>query len=222
MWSPSSWFSPHTRGCSLGLAGPLQRPKVFPAYAGMFLSIFIAKKRSSGFPRIRGDVPVINWVRDRLGEFSPHTRGCSWFGGLTNFVKWVFPAYAGMFRKTHAHYSPPPGFPRIRGDVPNRANSFNNGNQFSPHTRGCSFLWDSPKTAKRVFPAYAGMFLPVQICKFPQTSFPRIRGDVPITPIWRKPSWGFSPHTRGCSYSATYRDYGARVFPAYAGMFLLD
>ena len=49
--------------------------------------------------------------------------------------------------------------------------------------------------------------------------FPRIRGDVPTTPSWRKPNLAFSPHTRGCSYLTRPQKVTIEVFPAYAGMF---
>ena len=60
--SNSSWvnseFSPHTRGCSVNESAFVLDAGVFPAYAGMFLSVPCATVSRSRFPRIRGDVPV--------------------------------------------------------------------------------------------------------------------------------------------------------------------
>ena len=52
--------------------------------------------------------------------------------------------------------------------------------------------------------------------------FPRIRGDVPPKPISPKVKFWFSPHTRGCSAVQRLWKTLQRVFPAYAGMFLVD
>ena len=53
----ASTFSPHTRGCSVGLKESGVSAAVFPAYAGMFRPLPGLADRGMGFPRIRGDVP---------------------------------------------------------------------------------------------------------------------------------------------------------------------
>ena len=94
----ASSFSPHTRGCSGAGRLPSRRTIVFPAYAGMFRFCTASITSSSGFPRIRGDVPMSSG-RSLVGiTFSPHTRGCSAAGIETIPAVVVFPAYAGMFR----------------------------------------------------------------------------------------------------------------------------
>ena len=91
--------------------------------------------------------------------------------------------------------------------------------QFSPHTRGCSAAAAAASRAGAVFPAYAGMFLRLGSGTVCRTSFPRIRGDVPII-IFATPSIAaFSPHTRGCSAKVRALLAKFEVFPAYAGMF---
>ena len=71
------------------------------------------------------------------------------------------------------------GFPRIRGDVPNSHRHNVIVTKFSPHTRGCSHLFDLFGGVHFVFPAYAGMFLINVRIFFLLVGFPRIRGDVP-------------------------------------------
>ena len=91
---------------------------------------------------------------------------------------------------------------------------------FSPRTRGCSFKSGAFPIASAVFPAYAGMFLPMRAPMATTTSFPRVRGDVPqLVRIFFLFSL-FSPRTRGCSRVSEQLKCEARVFPAYAGMFL--
>ena len=53
--------------------------------------------------------------------------------------------------------------------------------KFSPHTRGCSFHIRGYMPRFEVFPAYAGMFPTKEEYTFKTVSFPRIRGDVPIS-----------------------------------------
>ena len=117
---------------------------------------------------------------------------------------------------------PPPRFyrfPRIRGDVPDRARFYIKEATFSPHTRGCScalncFIWQH-----QVFPAYAGMFPLTGGNRIIAYGFPRIRGDVPHWLRLNPTGLRFSPHTRGCSWQRELAESGRAVFPAYAGMF---
>ena len=118
---PEMWpnaFSPHTRGCSWVMTPTGVQVPVFPAYAGMFRFGALGSIATSRFPRIRGDVPLGGSIGSKQPPFSPHTRGCSGLRLLKPFTRWVFPAYAGMFRNIPTPCAAAPGFPRIRGDVP--------------------------------------------------------------------------------------------------------
>ena len=206
----------------------------------MFLRCPHLIPQHGGFPRIRGDVPkpYIKYAAPEL--FSPHTRGCSdvFFGnvfegefsphtrGCSDPRLWdldsaaVFPAYAGMFLLPLRRLVQHTCFPRIRGDVPAAPKASRAAYMFSPHTRGCSQCDRFGGARGIVFPAYAGMFLNPALTGDDHASFPRIRGDVPISAIRGGHVSVFSPHTRGCSESDRQLDAIAPVFPAYAGMFL--
>ena len=145
----------------------------------MFLPQITLPPRSRSFPRIRGDVPELKYVRNPTFTFSPHTRGCSWSPLLSVSAR--------------------SGFPRIRGDVPTNQQVKGRKRQFSPHTRGCSDKSDLYLKIARVFPAYAGMFLPGTHFLHTCIRFPRIRGDVPPRVLASLTMLTFSPHTRGCS-----------------------
>ena len=110
-------------------------------------------------------------------------------------------------------------FPRARGDVPWDGSAGVLYHEFSPRTRGCSFLFPSGVVMVMVFPAHAGMFLTQLTSYGAMVSFPRARGDVPInsTPLF----WHglFSPRTRGCSDIDRKGTSCLSVFPAHAGMF---
>ena len=132
----------------------------------------------------------------------------------------VFPAYAGMFLPRNCIRFCRCGFPRIRGDVPTPSSTWPLAMSFSPHTRGCSLRIYEVIAPHLVFPAYAGMFLIHTLAHTSNSSFPRIRGDVPpdLEDMENHPK--FSPHTRGCSPKRTGYLTHFSVFPAYAGMFL--
>ena len=192
-------FSPHTRGCSGELTELLENDVVFPAYAGMFRFTDVVDACVAGFPRIRGDVPLIPAMTEALTAFSPHTRGCSADRQLLRENNEVFPAYAGMFRRQHSRWLDQEGFPRIRGDVPRELTQASLPFAFSPHTRGCSSANGGSSGVSAVFPAYAGMFRGLHRHASGFVRFPRIRGDVPDNRIDLLSRGVFSPHTRGCS-----------------------
>ena len=112
------------------------------------------------------------------------------------------------------------GFPRVRGDVPLGLRRVQKTPKFSPRARGCSPGRYPNHRGFFVFPAYAGMFLGVEIVVIFLGSFPRVRGDVPCCQVTRvSPLW-FSPRARGCSAGWCSRHACRDVFPAHAGMFL--
>ena len=188
----------------------------------MFLCYRIRSRPCSSFPRIRGDVPFTSKPNPVSQLFSPHTRGCSFQPILTGVLAGVFPAYAGMFRAAACRPPLTNCFPRIRGDVPASIRDFIKFAKFSPHTRGCSYFSQRMERFWGVFPAYAGMFrVRFSLLGLPRC-FPRIRGDVPGSLLPLSTAATFSPHTRGCS-SCVELMYGHEiVFPAYAGMFLIE
>ena len=91
------------------------------------------------------------------------------------------------------------GFPRVRGDVPQK-----------PITRTLE---------KAVFPACAGMFRGVQLAVGVARCFPRVRGDVPLIGPLLDLVVEFSPRARGCSEDDQMLLTMVDVFPACAGMF---
>ena len=151
-------FSPRTRGCSFG--GHVQACVivVFPAHAGMFPTRDLRNLGLNCFPRARGDVPGLGHCCRRDERFSPRTRGCSCHGDSLARISVVFPAHAGMFPFVWIECSPLVGFPRARGDVPNRSRKDSTCTSFSPRTRRCSAGETHRKITSAVFPAHAGIF----------------------------------------------------------------
>ena len=173
-------FSPRARGCSVKGNSGTKKRLVFPACAGMFRFCTASMISSSGFPRVRGDVPealanIGQWFR-----FSPRARGCSYCYRCGWCLDCVFPACAGMFRAV--------------------AHQKNHRTWFSPRARGCSRRTQGVWPHVGVFPACAGMFRWKRCSRSVKCGFPRVRGDVPYWHTCATYLHWFSPRARGCSY----------------------
>ena len=93
---------------------------------------------------------------------------------------------------------------------------------FSPRARGCSDHHPRVYRRKCVFPACAGMFrLHIDDLEA-WVRFPRVRGDVPTMRGGYFQQDVFSPRARGCSFSHSLQLFLHEVFPACAGMFLIN
>ena len=117
------------------------RKSVFPACAGMFLLGI------HGVPAPAG--------------FSPRVRGCSFTDPTGMRGQGVFPACAGMFRFLNLIGGSIMRFPRVCGDVPVTCLLLSRVRRFSPRVRGCSVEYAINQAYNDVFPACAGMFLPL-------------------------------------------------------------
>ena len=172
------------------------------------------------FPRVRGDVPnPAMWIL-LSAWFSPRARGCSSNTTATASHAHVFPACAGMFRNAPYGRQKGKSFPRVRGDVPTRADGQIAITTFSPRARGCSCYPKIRSSSRNVFPACAGMFRGFTCTLISKSSFPRVRGDVPQINNNINCKKQFSPRARGCSGVQRHHWASRRVFPACAGMFL--
>ena len=109
--------------------------------------------------------------------------------------------------------------PRARGGVPVKAIGERSEKRSSPRTRGCSQRVSRRAGILRVFPAHAGVFPLPQSSALLQSSLPRARGGVPVSPSPPLALPLSSPRTRGCSRSQRHLYPVAVVFPAHAGVF---
>ena len=125
-----------------------------------------------------------------------------------------------MFRSCRSDSVSISGFPRVCGDVPHVNETLTLDEEFSPRMRGCSAQGQHRDRGFRVFPAYAGMFLPLPLLSDQDLGFPRVCGDVPGVYRFSFCPCTFSPRMRGCSDICGYGEVRIEVFPAYAGMFL--
>ena len=153
-----------------------------------------------GFPRVCGDVPTGMTTLSATYLFSPRMRGCSALLPEITDRQIVFPAYAGMFPLLQRGHTRRERFPRVCGDVPGGVFYRNIRVLFSPRMRGCSSQVSGCGCQSSVFPAYAGMFLPLGKTHQVTAGFPRVCGDVPRQSTACLTMGVFSPRMRGCSY----------------------
>ncbi len=174
----------------------------FPAHAGMVPWFAVPAKTIEGFPRPRGDGPVILVFISSQCAVSPPTRGWSCHMIVCTLLGDGFPAHAGMVPLFCLHGSGDVRFPRPRGDPP---------------TRGWSQAAMMGLFFGAGFPAHAGM-VPSRSERsrdasgFPRRMvprhasgpigaprFPRPRGDGPVSQFTKSGSSMVSPPTRGWS-----------------------
>ena len=191
-------------------------------------------------PRTRGDGPAWRRRSSWVGNCSPHTRG--WTANLDEKLgrSCLFPAHAGMDRRSTRGNGHPSTVPRTRGDGPDSSDEVPSSTGLfpahagmdrdtpilaatephcSPHTRG----WTETRALKSIFgalfPAHAGMDRnPPAGQSSAKTCSPHTRGWTEFT------RWPFHyiptvPRTRGDG-PADVISLGVAVtlFPAHAGM----
>ncbi len=151
--------SPQVRGCSQDhLSGTPIQP-VFPAGAGVFLTLHWCCGRSNCVPRRCGGVPI-RPGRDRAKpKCSPQVRGCSRGMRQVNPYIQVFPAGAGVFPQNRPDPLTKSCVPRRCGGVPDPQVAVKDVETCSPQVRGCSYEQKAAYVKGSVFPAGAGVFL---------------------------------------------------------------
>ena len=171
--------SPHTRGWTLPDGVSVHASRGFPAHAGMDRRPDRSRPDRGGFPRTRGDGPVLLCSPTGAAAVSPHTRGWTRSPRRRRWCSPGFPAHAGMDLAGCLYGGFIQRFPRTRGDGPAQFSVSLTVRPVSPHTRG----W-TPKRLARLgqlhgFPAHAGMD-PRAIGPWATAAgFPRTRGDGP-------------------------------------------
>ena len=201
--------SPPTRGWTVNLRDPLEGVvTVSPPTRGWTLDCIPSSTDRHGFPRPRGDGPILTiTLRTRVVGFPAHAgmdlhhreRGRIEYGG--------FPAHAGMDPSSSRTPQLRQGFPAHAGMDPRTASAW------------------TVRQWLLGFPAHAGMD--------PPSRFPRPRGDGPFTPGasvspptrgWtlnrREPTGvgGFPAHAGMDPAPRQRADGGLDGFPAHAGM----
>ncbi len=96
---PDGVFTPHARGSTTSPKFSFSYVCVYPACAGIDLSIFGWRPFAGCLPRMRGDRPA---SAERLAlnmSFTPHARGSTFVCCLAEIEPLVYPACAGIDRR---------------------------------------------------------------------------------------------------------------------------
>ena len=176
-------------------------------------------------------------------KYSPHPRGCFPFLRIVIVCSPIFPASAGVFlwdsSFTFCTWDIPrirggvsvlpfngstPFFyiPRIRGGVSVLISSTTVIHEYSPNPRGCFRDFLFPGSTIFIFPASAGVFPSPPATHPPSRHIPRISGGVSQVERSLVRQEAYSPHQRGCFSPSLSLQWIRFIFPASAGVALLD
>ena len=150
--------SPRTRGCFSVYSQLAYQSLVFPAHAGVFLSMCKGRLVGRRLPRARGGVSAQRIRCSSSALSSPRTRGCFYRRVTFEGFPGVFPAHAGVFPPPRSSGTTATGLPRARGGVSSTSEPVNTKEVSSPRTRGCFSTERYRRTEQKVFPAHAGVF----------------------------------------------------------------
>ena len=191
--------SPRKRGCFRIKGQTRTRRRVFPAQAGVFLSINQIIKAMKGLPRASGGVSQTKEKQKMTTVSSPRKRGC--------------------FSKNRGGIAAHPGLPRASGGVSPLRFFDRFQCTSSPRKRGCFQLRRRLLVGVVVFPAQAGVFQRRRAPLWITLCLPRASGGVsrPHAGLLQVPQ--SSPRKRGCFSTTCPIGAAGSVFPAQAGVF---
>ncbi len=188
---------PHTRGWTQVLMDRIGYAVASPAHAGMDRCPGRDPGHRRGFPRTRGDGPILVCSSQALERLPPHTRGWTVHGRSAEGSRRASPAHAGMDRRQDRSGSRRRRFPRTRGDGPLERCALADEFALPPHTRGWTRITDPDQWIYGASPAHAGMDPLRAGGSVRRPGFPRTSGDGPSASSRRVRPSRLPPHTRG-------------------------
>ena len=132
----TTWSTPHARGSTRIVMAIYSSSQVYPACAGIHLSVWHGVVRRYCLPRMRGDPPYVGRLNEDARESTPHARGSTRRVKAHQHVEHVYPACAGIHLL--GRHSPVPllSLPRMRGDPPEHLRIHPLVTKSTPHARG--------------------------------------------------------------------------------------
>jgi len=113
--------------------------EVYPACAGIDLSLEFVLLELVGLPRMRGDRPLAAWAVTAEKMFTPHARGSTVLWSPRRYGRTVYPACAGIDHGLSAVSLVIFRLPRMRGDRPDDSGKTGRLYRFTPHARGSTW-----------------------------------------------------------------------------------
>jgi len=96
--APRKKFTPHARGSTPIFQNSIGSANVYPACAGIDLSLYLFSLFFLCLPRMRGDRPLFPNFWTYVHRFTPHARGSTVYSPLNSLNLIVYPACAGIDR----------------------------------------------------------------------------------------------------------------------------
>ena len=175
--------------------------RIFPAYAGVNLTMHCRKHHSEDIPRVCGGEPTFRLQRLDTRRYSPRMRGWTYCDAICPHIDWIFPAYAGVNLIIWTTNKLNLNIPRVCGGEPRCARSISVCISYSPRMRG--WTWDMPVVygAEAIFPAYAGVNLQSARSTTATWYIPRVCGGEPGKYALLLFSPVYSPRMRGWTFA---------------------
>ena len=152
-------FTPHARGSTVFVASVVVRVSVYPACAGIDLTLRFQRAAFRSLPRMRGDRPALATSLMSTARFTPHARGSTMVRLGKRKCGTVYPACAGIDLALVPCSSARCSLPRMRGDRPDVFDFTAVAFQFTPHARGSTPIGQTWSNPGFVYPACAGIDL---------------------------------------------------------------
>ena len=168
-----------------------------PAHAGEPRQRHWALPYRAVYPRPRGGTPASMGFNLAGWGLSPPTRGNHRGNHDGESPRRSIPAHAGEPETTRADASGRRVYPRPRGGTARRREDAGDRHGLSPPTRGNRTAVRAAPLSVRSIPAHAGEPNARRSRYRPLEVYPRPRGGTAYVPMWREPSAGLSPPTRG-------------------------
>ncbi len=146
---------------------------------------------------MRGDRPHILLLFSGKNGFTPHARGSTSTKRRYSRTLLVYPACAGIDLGYRCRCRCLWCLPRMRGDRPYDEKCKRNCGTFTPHARGSTFDCSLLRSFQSVYPACAGIDLPLSSSTCKVMRLPRMRGDRPTDCKRFSSIPQFTPHARG-------------------------
>ena len=132
---------------------------IYPACAGINLTILSADCENGNLPRMRGDQPNGYATCNAEKEFTPHARGLTRLPDQSSQCSAIYPACAGITLCRSSAMVLFSNLPRMRGDQPASGTDRADMPAFTPHARGSTSSIMSFITPMSIYPACAGITL---------------------------------------------------------------
>ena len=218
-WARSAWAGspPRARGKALAAHEPVPAPGITPACAGKRRRMYAARSRTRDHPRVRGEKPIMCYVKAQGEGSPPRARGKVCAKPRSIIGRGITPACAG--KRWYLLCSTIPGgdHPRVRGEKCIHCLLKLSGQGSPPRARGKAAHDAEARPSTGITPACAGKSRRPANQFPPPRDHPRVRGEKGGVGSAPTPFWGSPPRARGKARDRRVLSMYQGITPACAG-----